>query len=97
MHHFHIILPLIFWESLSRDKRDDGFEVLGDGDKLQKAFFTQTISDKIYETMSGNQAKLDKTRRLWNLFITYFFWSPEQTFYMWKRAYNHSQDAWDKF
>ena len=36
----------------------------GDWDKLQHFFFTQTIADKIYETVSRNQVKLDRTRKL---------------------------------
>ena len=36
----------------------------GDWEELQKIFFTQTVLDKIYETMSRIQAKLDKTRKL---------------------------------
>ena len=31
-----------------------------------------TIADKIYETMSRNQAKVDRTRKLWNMFLCNF-------------------------
>ena len=33
-----------------------------------------TIADKMYEAMSRNQAKLDRTRKLWNLFLRNFWW-----------------------
>ena len=32
-----------------------------------------TIADKIYETMSRNQAKLDRIRKLWNLLLRNFW------------------------
>ena len=40
-----------------------------------------TIVDKIYETMSRNQAKLDRTRKLWNLFLCNF-WPLVPNFYL---------------
>ena len=42
-----------------------------------------TMADKIYETMSRNQAKLDRTRNLWNLFLRNF-WPLALKFYLQK-------------
>ena len=47
---------------------------LGFWSECLDSFFLKnsTIVDKIYEIMSRNQAKLDKTRKLWNLFLRNF-------------------------
>ena len=42
-----------------------------------------TIADKICETMSRNQAKLDRTRKLWNLLL-HNFWPLVPNFYLQK-------------
>ena len=52
-------------ERLSRFKRDQNGEVSRRLVRVTKNYlFTQTILDKIYETMSRNQAKLGRTRKL---------------------------------
>ena len=44
-----------------------------------------TIAGKIYETMSRNQAILDRTRKLWNLFLRNL-WPLVPNFYLQKHS-----------
>ena len=65
-----ILFALKVWERLRRDKRDLNIEVCKRLGRLtKKLFFTQTIADETYKRMLRNQAKLDRIRRLWILFL----------------------------
>ena len=61
----HNIYMKALRERLSRFKRDQNSEFSRRLVRVTKNYlFTQTILDKIYETMSRNQAKLGRTRKL---------------------------------
>ena len=53
-------------------KRSKYWSLQETGTSYKNNFITQTMPDKIYETMSRNQAKLDRTRKLCYLFFRNF-------------------------
>ena len=67
---------LYLHQSFSKDFEDLKESIIlkftGDWDELQKSFFAQTIADKINETTSRNQAKLDRTRKVGISFCVIF-------------------------
>ena len=65
-HWTHIIFALKLRERLQREINIEVCRGLGWVKK--KILLAQTIADNIYKSMSGNQAKLDRTRNLWYFF-----------------------------
>ena len=55
-----------FCDAISRESSSfhAGLFSLACDESITKKLFTTTIADKIYETMSRNQAKLDRTRKI---------------------------------
>ena len=55
-----------FCDAISRESLSFpvGLFSLACDESITKKLFTTTIADKIYETMSRNQAKLDRTRKI---------------------------------